>query len=95
MQAAALREIARRRKNFSEEERRWCIKELTGPLPAFNPLAAPESADDEVLAAVLLRAWEESIRCDCPQVGRRVVYSTRIFRVPTPCWAMESRLARL
>lgn len=65
MQASVLQEVAQRRRNFTKEERRWCIGELTGPLSAHNPLPAPELADDAVLAAVLLRAWDESIRCDC------------------------------
>lgn len=65
MQANVLQEVVQRRRNFTKEERCRCIGELTGPLSAYNPLLAPELADDAVLAAVLLRAWEESIRCDC------------------------------
>jgi hypothetical protein len=65
MQASVLREVAEQGKPFSEEEKLWCIGELTGPFSAFNPLPVPELADDTVLATVLLRAWDESIRCDC------------------------------
>lgn len=65
MQANVLQEVVQRRRNFIKEERCRCIGELTGPLLAHNPLPTPELADDAVLAAVLSRAWEASIRCDC------------------------------
>ncbi len=65
MQVAALEAVAQGREAFTVRQRRWCLGELTGPLADHNPLPAPEQADDAVVAACLLRAWIDSIRCDC------------------------------
>lgn len=65
MQGAALEAVAQGQAAFSVRQRRWCLGELTGLMAEYNPLPAPEQADDAVLAACLLRAWIESIRCDC------------------------------
>lgn len=64
------------------------------PVVGLQLLPVLELVDDVGWVAVLLRVREESIRYDCQQVSGVIGYSTRILRVPTPCLAMESCLAR-